>query len=81
MIATAFLGAWLVIAGSGSARATLTASAVAGFATAAVLWIPAGITVGAAAAILEREAPESPRRGRPAGARDERHDAADDDRS
>ena len=60
VIVLAFVGAWLVITGRRSARTVLITSSVAGFATAAIFWIPAGVTIGAAALLLGRAELDDP---------------------
>ncbi len=51
VIAIALLGAGLCIAGSNTARPLLIAAAIAGFATALMFWLPAGIAIGAGAVL------------------------------
>ena len=64
VVGLALLGAALAVVGAPSARAVLTAAALAGLVTALPLWIPAGAVIGAAAFMLERGAgtPSAPRR-------------------
>jgi hypothetical protein len=52
VLAIAFAGAGLALAGAPFARALLITSALAGLVTAMPLWIPAGIVIGAAAILL-----------------------------
>ena len=52
VLALAFAGAALAIAGRPAARATLIAAALGGLVTATPLWIPAGVVIGAAAVLL-----------------------------
>jgi hypothetical protein len=52
VLALAFAGAGLALAGSPSARALLIAAALAGLVTALPFWIPAGVVIGAAAIVL-----------------------------
>jgi hypothetical protein len=52
VLALAFAGAGLALAGAPSARALLITAALAGLVTAMPLWIPAGIVIGAAAILL-----------------------------
>jgi hypothetical protein len=52
VLALAFVGSCLALAGAPSARAVLIAAALAGLATAMPLWIPSGIVIGAAAVVL-----------------------------
>jgi hypothetical protein len=52
VIALAFAGAALALAGAPGARNILIAAALAGLVTAMPLWMPAGIVIGAAAVIL-----------------------------
>jgi len=66
VVALAFTGAVLALAGAPSARKVLVAAALAGLVTAMPLWIPAGVVIGAAALIL--------------GPSSDRHAAADDSR-
>src|SRR6266542_1095386 len=54
VIATAFVGAAFCLADSSAARPLLVAAAVAGFATALMFWLPAAITIGAAAVLAGR---------------------------
>jgi hypothetical protein len=55
VIALAFFGAGLALAGVPAARGVLIAAALAGLATAMPLWIPAGAVIGAAAMLLGEE--------------------------
>jgi hypothetical protein len=52
VLALAFAGSFLALAGAPSARAVLIAAALAGLATAMPLWIPSGVLIGAAALVL-----------------------------
>jgi hypothetical protein len=52
VLALAFAGAGLALAGSPTARALLIAAALAGLVTALPFWIPAGVVIGAAAIVL-----------------------------
>jgi hypothetical protein len=52
VLALAFAGAGLALAGASTARALLITAALAGLVTAMPLWIPAGIVIGAAAILL-----------------------------
>jgi hypothetical protein len=52
VLAVAFAGAALALAGASTARPLLIAAALAGLATAMPLWIPAGVVIGAAAMLL-----------------------------
>jgi hypothetical protein len=52
VLALAFVGAGLALAGASAARAVLIAAALAGLVTAMPFWIPAGIVIGAAAVLL-----------------------------
>jgi hypothetical protein len=52
VLALAFVGAALAATGHPAARAVLIAAALAGLVTAMPLWIPAGVVIGAAAAVL-----------------------------
>ncbi len=52
VLALAFLGAAFAAAGHPATRAILVAAALAGLVTAMPLWIPAGVVIGAAAALL-----------------------------
>ena len=52
VLALAFLGAGLALAGSPAARGVLIAAALAGLVTAMPLWIPPGVVIGAAALLL-----------------------------
>jgi hypothetical protein len=52
VLALAFAGAFLALAGAPSARPALVAAALAGLATAMPLWIPFGVLIGAAAVVL-----------------------------
>lgn len=52
VLALAFLGAGLALAGEPAARGVLMAAALAGLVTAMPLWIPAGVVIGAAALML-----------------------------
>jgi hypothetical protein len=52
VIALAFAGAALAVTGHSVARSVLIAAALAGLVTAMPLWIPAGVVIGAAAALL-----------------------------
>jgi hypothetical protein len=62
VLALAFVGAGLALVEAPAARNVLIAAAVAGFATAMPFWIPTGLVIGAAAAMLGREnrAPAGP---------------------
>jgi hypothetical protein len=60
VLALAFTGAVLALAGHAAARTILIAAALAGLVTAMPLWIPAGIVIGSAALVL----------GQPSGTRD-----------
>jgi hypothetical protein len=52
VLALAFLGAGLALAGTSAARGVLIAAALAGLVTAMPLWLPAGAVIGAAALML-----------------------------
>ena len=52
VLAVAFAGAGLVLAGAPTARPLLLVAALAGLVTAMPLWIPAGVVIGAAALLL-----------------------------
>lgn len=52
VLAIAFAGAGLALAGAPTARPLLVTAALAGLVTAMPLWIPAGIVIGAAAILL-----------------------------
>jgi hypothetical protein len=52
VLALAFAGAGLALAGSPTARPLLIAAALAGLVTALPFWIPAGVVIGAAAIVL-----------------------------
>jgi hypothetical protein len=52
VLAMAFAGAGLALAGAPTARPLLFAAALAGLVTAMPLWIPAGVVLGAAAVLL-----------------------------
>lgn len=52
VLALAFAGAGLALAGAPAARPLLIAAALAGLVTAMPLWIPAGVVIGAAAILL-----------------------------
>lgn len=52
VLALAFTGAGLALAGAPTARPLLITAALAGLVTAMPLWIPAGIVIGAAAVLL-----------------------------
>ena len=52
VLALAFAGAGLALAGAAIARPLLITAALAGLVTAMPLWIPAGIVIGAAAILL-----------------------------
>ena len=52
VLAVAFAGAGLALAGAPAARPLLLAAALAGLVTAMPLWIPAGVVIGAAAMLL-----------------------------
>lgn len=52
VLALAFAGAALAIAGARNARTVLIVAAVAGLVTAMPFWIPAGVVLGAAALLL-----------------------------
>jgi hypothetical protein len=52
VLALAFVGAALAAMGNSAAHAVLIAAALAGLVTAMPLWVPAGIVIGAAAALL-----------------------------
>lgn len=54
VLGIALAGAALALSGRAPAQRVLLSAAVAGFVTATIFWIPAGITIGAAALILER---------------------------
>jgi len=54
VLAVAFAGAGLALAGAPAARPLLLAAALAGLVTAMPLWIPAGVVIGAAAMLLGR---------------------------
>ena len=53
VLAAALVGAGLALAGARAARGILAAAAVAGLVTATVLWIPAGVAIGAAVVVLD----------------------------
>jgi hypothetical protein len=55
VLALAFVGAGLALAGAPAARAVLVTAALSGLVTAMPFWIPAGVVIGAAALILGRE--------------------------
>ncbi len=70
VLALAFVGVGLTLTGAPAARNVLIAAALAGFATAMPLWIPAGVVIGAAALLLgpsadRRGSSEHPRRNLP----------------
>ena len=52
VLALAFAGAFLAAAGAASARAVLIAAALLGLVTAMPLWIPAGVLIAAAGALV-----------------------------
>jgi hypothetical protein len=52
VLALAFTGAGLALAGAPTARPLLIAAALAGLVTAMPFWIPAGVIIGAAAMLL-----------------------------
>jgi hypothetical protein len=52
VLALAFAGAGLALAGAPTARALLITAALAGLVTAMPFWIPAGVVIGAAAILL-----------------------------
>jgi len=52
VLAVAFAGAGLALAGAPTARPLLLVAALAGLVTAMPLWIPAGVVIGAAAMLL-----------------------------
>jgi hypothetical protein len=52
VLALAFAGAGLALAGAPTARTLLITAALAGLVTAMPLWIPAGVVIGAAAILL-----------------------------
>lgn len=52
VLALAFAGAALAVAGARSARTVLIVAALAGLVTAMPFWIPAGVVLGAAALLL-----------------------------
>jgi hypothetical protein len=52
VLALAFAGAGLALAGAPGARGVLVAAALAGLVTAMPLWLPAGVVIGAAALTL-----------------------------
>jgi hypothetical protein len=54
----ALAGAALALADGPSASVLLSVAAVAGFVSATIFWIPAGVCLGAAVAILGRVEPE-----------------------
>jgi ABC-type siderophore export system fused ATPase/permease subunit len=64
VLALAFAGAFLAATGARSARVTLIAAALAGLVTALPLWIPAGVLIGAAAAVLGMPAAADANRAR-----------------
>lgn len=53
VVAVALVGAALCLSGSAAARTVLVAAAVAGFATALMLWLPAALSILAAAYLLD----------------------------
>ena len=57
VLALAFLGAGLALAGAPAARGLLVAAALAGLVTAMPLWIPAGVVIGAAALLTHGREP------------------------
>jgi hypothetical protein len=59
VLALAFAGAGLALAGAPTARPLLIAAALAGLVSAMPLWIPAGVVIGAAAVLLGH--PSEPR--------------------
>lgn len=59
VLAMAFAGAGLALAGAPTARPLLFTTALAGLVTAMPLWIPAGVVIGAAAVLLGQQS--SPR--------------------
>jgi hypothetical protein len=52
VLTLALAGSFLAATGAASARVVLIAAALAGLVTAMPLWIPAGVLIGAAAAVL-----------------------------
>jgi hypothetical protein len=52
VLGLAFVGVGLALTGAPAARNVLIAAALAGFATAMPLWVPAGVLIGAAAILL-----------------------------
>jgi hypothetical protein len=54
VVGVAFVGAGLALTGAPAARNILIAAALAGLVTAMPLWIPSGVVIGAAAALLGR---------------------------
>jgi len=60
VLALAFAGVALTLAGFDHARGVLIASALAGLVTAMPLWVPAGIVIGAAAVVLAPRAMTGP---------------------
>jgi hypothetical protein len=59
VIMLALAGVGLILAEASAGRKALAVAAVAGFVTATIFWIPAGIMIGAAAGLLDREAEAS----------------------
>jgi hypothetical protein len=63
VLAVAFVGAGLALAGASSARVVLFAAALAGLVTAMPLWVPTAIVIGAAAFVAglgdEQPSPEA----------------------
>ena len=57
VIGLALTGAALALTQARTARALLLTAAVAGFATATILWIAPGVLLGAAVMLLDRERP------------------------
>jgi hypothetical protein len=63
VLALAFAGAGLALAGAPTARPLLIAAALAGLVTAMPLWIPAGFVIGAAAILLGQPSKHRPSSG------------------
>jgi hypothetical protein len=63
VLAIAFAGAGLALAGAPTARALLITAALAGLVTAMPLWIPAGVVIGAAAVLLGHTPDRRPTNG------------------
>jgi hypothetical protein len=59
VIMLAFAGVGLILAEAPAGRKALAVSAVAGFVTATIFWIPAGIMIGAAAMLLSPESAQT----------------------